>query len=123
MLEDIDAEQDPTKRRVMMDTLLASQGKNPSEHRYVKVGGGEVLGPDGFSKVKQAEGVFDTINQKFIPMNAAGAAPAAQAGAVGKVAVAGPTYASKAELQAAIKSGTVKPGQVVNTINGPFTVK
>lgn len=34
----------------------------------------------------------------------------------------GPSFASKAELQAAIKSGAVKPGQTVMTPNGPMVV-
>lgn len=77
MLEDIGAEQDPTRRRALMDTLLASQGKNPSEHRYLKVEGGEEIAPDGFTKTKRPSGVYDTISGKFIPMD--GTAPAAAA--------------------------------------------
>ena len=34
-----------------------------------------------------------------------------------------PSFASKADLQAAIKAGKVKPGQTVMTPNGPMVVK
>lgn len=68
MVADISAEQDPEKRRALMDTLLASQGKNPSEHRYLKVEGGEEIAPDGMTKVRRPSGVYDTISGKFIPM-------------------------------------------------------
>lgn len=91
MVTDIAAEQDPSRRRALMDTLLASQGKNPSEHRYLKVEGGEEIAPDGLTKIKRPSGVYDTISGKFIPMDGAAPAAEAQAPAADK-RVVGQTY-------------------------------
>ncbi len=88
MLDNINKETDPTRRRALMDNLLVSQGKNPAEHRYLKVEGGEEIGPDGFTKVKRPSGVYDTITGRFIPM-IPDAAPPPQTG--GKF-IAGNTY-------------------------------
>ena len=68
LLAKISGETDPAKRTALIDSLLAGQGKNPSEHRYVKVDGGEEIGPDGMTKIKRPSGVFDTQTQQFIPM-------------------------------------------------------
>jgi hypothetical protein len=79
MLSQIHAETDPAKRQSLIEGLLAGQGKNPAEHRYIKVEGGEVLGPDGFNKIKQPSGVFDAVTKQFIPMDHPDAAPAGAA--------------------------------------------
>ena len=68
LLAKISGETDPAKRSALIDSLLAGQGKNPAEHRYVKVDGGEEIGPDGMTKIKRPSGVFDTQTQQFIPM-------------------------------------------------------
>jgi hypothetical protein len=68
LLAQIRGETDPAKRMALIDSLMAGQGKNPAEHRYVKVDGGEEIGPDGMTKIKRPSGVFDTQTQQFIPM-------------------------------------------------------
>lgn len=68
LLAKIRGETDPAKRMALIDSLMAGQGKNPAEHRYVKVDGGEEIGPDGITKIKRPSGVFDTQTQQFIPM-------------------------------------------------------
>lgn len=70
LLSRISAETDPAKRSAMIESLLASQGKNQSEHRYLKVDGGEEIGPDGMTKIKRPSGMFDTYTRQFIPMEA-----------------------------------------------------
>ena len=76
-IADIHAETDPTKRQALIESLLAGQGKNPAEHRYVKVDGGEEIGPDGMTKIKRPSGVFDSLTKQFIPMTpTAGGKPA-----------------------------------------------
>ena len=50
---------------------MAGQGKNPAEHRYLKVEGGEEIAPDGYNKIKRPSGVYDTVSGKFIPMDGA----------------------------------------------------
>lgn len=75
----IQTETDPVKRGALIDSLLASQGKNPAEHRYVKVDGGEEIGPDGVTKIKKPSGVFDVQTRQFIPMGPQGATTAASA--------------------------------------------
>lgn len=68
MAADIRAETDPAKRQSMIESLLATQGKNPAENRYVKVDGGEEIGPDGMTKIRRPSGVFDSVTKQFIPM-------------------------------------------------------
>jgi phage/plasmid-associated DNA primase len=68
MAADIRAEADPAKRQSMIENLLATQGKNPAENRYVKVDGGEEIGPDGMTKIRRPSGVFDSVTKQFIPM-------------------------------------------------------
>ncbi|NBU79962.1 MAG: hypothetical protein EBS50_12990, partial [Sphingomonadaceae bacterium] len=53
LLAKIRGESDPAKRMALIDSLMAGQGKNPAEHRYVKVDGGEEIGPDGMTKIKR----------------------------------------------------------------------
>lgn len=92
-LDNINAETNPAKRQAMIENLLVSQGKNPAEHRYIKVDGGEEIGPDGMTKIKKPSGVYDSVTQRFIPMTpAAGAAP----------------NFSKADVEAAINGGADK---------------
>lgn len=67
LVADIRKETDPAKRQSMIDSLLALQGKNPLSDRYVKVDGGEEIGPDGMTKIRRPSGVFDSVTQKFIP--------------------------------------------------------
>lgn len=66
----IQSEIDPSKRMAMIDSLLASQGKNPNYHRFLRIEGGEEIAPDGSTKIKRPSGVFDTQTKQFIPMNA-----------------------------------------------------
>ena len=63
-------EQDPVKRQAMIEAHLAGQGKNPLTDRYLKVEGGEEIGPDGMTKIKRPSGVYDTVTQQFKPMDA-----------------------------------------------------
>lgn len=95
-------------------TLNALTGKvRPASDRFLTVQGGEEIGPDGMTKIRRPGGVFDAQSGQFVPMDQSGKAGSAQ----------GPSFASKAELQAAIKAGKVKPGQTVMTPNGPMVVK
>jgi len=69
----IQAEKDPAKRQSMIESLLVAQGKNPLADRYIKVDGGEEIGPDGMTKIKRPSGVYDTVTQQFKPMDSTGA--------------------------------------------------
>ena len=75
VLANIHAETDPAKRQALIEGLLAGQGKNVNEHRFIKVEGGEEVAPDGMTKIKRPSGVFDAVTKQFIPM---GATPVAQ---------------------------------------------
>ena len=110
LLARISGETDPAKRSALIDSLLAGQGKNPSEHRYVKVDGGEEIGPDGMTKIKRPSGVFDTQTQQFIPMT-----PQQQGGGAQK-------FSSPADVAAAKAAGKLKAGDVIETPNGLMKV-
>ena len=110
LLAKISGETDPAKRSALIDSLLAGQGKNPSEHRYVKVDGGEEIGPDGMTKIKRPSGVFDTQTQQFIPMT-----PQQQGGGAQK-------FSSPADVAAAKAAGKLKAGDVIETPNGLMKV-
>ena len=109
LLAKIRGETDPAKRMAMIDSLMAGQGKNPAEHRYVKVDGGEEIGPDGMTKIKRP-GVFDTQTQQFIPMT-----PQQQGGGAQK-------FSSPADVAAAKAAGKLKAGDVIETPNGLMKV-
>lgn len=76
----------------MIESLLVAQGKNPLADRYIKVDGGEEIGPDGMTKIKRPSGVYDTVTQQFKPMNNAG----------------GARSFTQADVDAAIKGGADK---------------
>lgn len=110
LLAKISGETDQAKRTALIDSLLAGQGKNPSEHRYVKVDGGEEIGPDGTTKIKRPSGVFDTQTQQFIPMT-----PQQHGGGAQK-------FSSPADVAAAKAAGKLKAGDVIETPNGLMKV-
>ena len=110
LLAKISGETDPAKRMALIDSLMAGQGKNPAEHRYVKVDGGEEIGPDGMTKIKRPSGVFDTQTQQFIPMT-----PQQHGGGAQK-------FSSPADVAAAKAAGKLKAGDVIETPNGLMKV-
>ena len=77
VLANIHAETDPAKRQALIEGLLAGQGKNVNEHRFIKVEGGEEVAPDGMTKIKRPSGVFDAVTKQFIPMEQSAAPTAA----------------------------------------------
>lgn len=101
-------ETDPAKRAQLAEQYRVISGKSASD-RFISVPGGEEIGPDGYTKIRRPNSVFDSSTRTFVQ------APNQDAAA--------PSFASKADLQAAIKAGKVKPGQVVTTPNGPMVVK
>lgn len=107
----LSSETDPKKRQSMIESLLASQGKNPAENRFQKVDGGEYIGPDGFTKMKSPSGMFDTHTQTFIPMD--------QQSQPGNGAQ---KFSSPADVAAAKAAGKLKSGDVIETPNGLMKV-
>ena len=54
-------ETDPAKRMAIQESLLVAQGRDPSQGRYVRLGGGEqVIDPVTGQKAKQPDTVFDS---------------------------------------------------------------
>lgn len=99
----------PERRKVLNDSILAGKGKTANDSRYIP----QTI--KTYNNMGQIDGervvIFDKQTGQMVQDGSA-----AQGGTV-------PTFQSKADLQAAIKAGTIKPGQVVNTPVGQMTVK
>ena len=66
----IRAEQDPVKRQALADAYLVSRDKNPLTDRYIKVDGGEELGPDGMTKIRRPDQLFEVATRQTVPLDA-----------------------------------------------------
>lgn len=93
-------------------TLAALRGKGDANLRdnFMAVGGGQ--------EFDATAGVMRNVPQRLIDLRTG-----KEVGGSAQQQAQGPSFSSKAELQAAIKAGKVKPGQTVMTPNGPMVVK
>ena len=58
----------PEEKLDVRNNLLVMNNKNPNADRFLRIEGGEEIGPDGMTKIRRPSGVFDTVTQTFKPM-------------------------------------------------------
>ena len=92
---------------------LTQKGGADYKDRYITLPNRKVYNDMGQITGEESGGIFDAATGQ--PVSAPTGKQTAQQ--------QGPSFASKADLQAAIKAGKVKPGQTVMTPNGPMVVK